>query len=262
MSESNSDKVKRFIEFNDSMIVAAMAEYNRADQSIHSKVLLCAIFDSLAKSRFPDCAGNAERFKRTIAEHSNWQDCERVSLLHLVRALEIFPALPPEFLKLNTWACDQFSRQFPLTDRLLSVSTPISKDPTISEVQAYWPTSADGNPKRLGRVHLLQLQHKNLLWLYRNSLIHEYRIPGQGWERNTSTENEPFYQQVATITELSSEAGMKFTNRWELIYPTSFFHQLTNRVLTSVADYHLKHGSSPFVAYSEGSYWIPDFNET
>lgn len=85
MSETITDKVDRFIEFNQSMIAVAMRKSNQADQAIHSKVLLCAIFDSITKSRFPNGITNRERFTRTVAEYAAWNDCERVSLLHLVR---------------------------------------------------------------------------------------------------------------------------------------------------------------------------------
>ena len=88
MSESNSEKVQRFIEYNQCMISTAMIDENQKDQSIHAKVLLCCIFDSLAKSRFPNGMSNGERFKKTVVEYSCWSNHERVSLLHLIRALK------------------------------------------------------------------------------------------------------------------------------------------------------------------------------
>lgn len=55
--------------------------------------------------------------------------------------------------------------------------------------------------------------------------------------------------------------GLIYSNRWELVYPTGFFHQLAVEILRKVANYHLTENSSPFAAYSDGTYWIPTFNK-
>ena len=133
--------------------------------------------------------------------------------------------------------------------------------PLLSEVQSYWPADANGDLKPIKKVHLTQLQHKNLFWLYRNSLVHEYRIPGRGAEWTAELGSDPYYQEVAFIEEFSRDTGIRFTNRWELVYPTGFFLQLTQAALTNIAEFHQRNASSPFAAYSEGSYWIPAFNE-
>lgn len=261
MSESIEAKVRRFIQFNQEMIAAAVADCNRQHQAIHAKVLLCAIIDSLAKSRFSNISANGERFIKTVEECSEWSDCDRVSLLHLKRALELIKEIPSEFCSLENWAAGAFAEKFRLNERLLSVRSPIAKDPVADEVLAYWPVDSANGRKRIGDIGFEKLQHKNLLWLYRNTLVHEYRIPGRGSELSAREEVAPYYQQVAKVEDIHPQSGLIFTKRWELVYPTGFFIQLSEEILQNVAAYHLKEDSSPFAAYSDGSYWIPRFNE-
>ena len=261
MGESIEAKVQRFIQFNQEMIDVAVAECNRRHQSIHAKVLLCAIIDSLAKSRFSNISANRERFIKTVEQCSEWQDCDRVSLLHLKRALELTEDIPDEFSSLENWVAEALAERFRLSTRLISVHLTIAKDPVADQILACWPVDAANVRKRIAGVSFEKLQHKNLLWIYRNTLVHEYRIPGRGSEISARGQTVPFYQQVAQVKDVHPETGLIFTDHWELVYPTGFFLQLSNEILQKVADHHLRERSSPFAAYSDGSYWIPKFNE-
>jgi len=48
---------------------------------------------------------------------------------------------------------------------------------------------------------------------------------------------------------------------FELHYPIDFFKQLCEECIHSVAKEYKDKGESPFKVYSEGEYWIPEFNE-
>ena len=239
----------------------SITDENHKDQSIHTKVLLCCIFDSLAKSRFPNCMSNSERFKKTVAECTNWIDCDRVSLLHLVRAFEVAGTVLPEFEALHEWAKAEFFNKFLLKKSLIGNEILISTDPLLQVVQNNWPTDENGKFKYLGSVQIKYLLHKHLLWLYRNRLVHEYRIPGLDFESPFRPEYDPYYQQVSTI-DFSRDAEISLIHsHWELVYPTGFFQQITKTALTNIAEFHKQNETSPFAAYSEGNYWIPEFNE-
>lgn len=262
LTETNMEKIDRFIQFNQNMINATVTDDNLRNQGIHAKVLLCAIIDSLAKSRFPNISRNGDRFIQTVGECGEWPDSDRISLLHLKRAIEVIPTIPIEFSNLENWADSAMQEKFRVTNRLLSVHKQISEDPAPKEIDPIWPLDASGSRMQLGDIAFKKLQHKNLLWLYRNSLMHEYRIPGKGSELGTLRKRaEPFYQEVSQVEEINSSAGLIFTNRWELVYPTMFFYRLSENILRNVAEHHRRENTSPFEAYSEGSYWIPKFNE-
>lgn len=259
-TETNEEKVHRFIDYNRNIISSTLISENCENQGINAKILLCSVIDSLAKSRFPDMHRNGARFIRTIEESASWPDCERISLLHLRRAMEVAPELPPVFAELEERTEQLLRHRLPISNRILSSRIQITNDPHIDEIITIWPCDKAGQMLKLDRISLQDLTHKGLLWQYRNSLVHEYRIPGRSSELGPRR-NEPFYQQVSQIEDISSEQGIVFTNRWELLYPTGFFRQLVEQILDEVAKFHLANNTSPFAPYSEGSYWIPRFND-
>ncbi|WP_124082540.1 hypothetical protein [Pseudomonas aeruginosa] len=261
MSESLELKVSRFIEFNRLMIKSAIQDHNLDHQGVPAKVLLCSILDSLSKSRFSGVLSNGKRFISMLDACSDWEEKDHVSLLHLARAFEIEPHESSDFSEAKVWISQQMERRFRLSNRLLSVQMKIANDPSMGSVLERWPKNSDGSPKALGGLNLSKIQHKSLLWSYRNSLVHEYRIPGRGAERRLGQDSSAYYQQVSAVEGLDLENGLRFSNRWELIYPTGFFRSLAEHVLQRVAEFHLLNGSCPFAAYSQGSYWIPAYND-
>jgi hypothetical protein len=136
----------------------------------------------------------------------------------------------------------------------------LAKDPELHTVLELWPTDSKDKPIKLSNVAPEQLTHKHLFWLYRNSLVHEYRNPGNGVERISNGENVPFYHELSTITSLSNE-GLQFTNNWELVYPFGFFRELCLVAAKNVSTMHANNNTSPFSAYISGTYWFPTFNE-
>ncbi|GGY54543.1 hypothetical protein GCM10011297_29150 [Bacterioplanes sanyensis] len=258
MRETLEKKIDRFVEFNKDMITSAVSGSNLESQGVNAKILLCSIIDSLAKSRFPGEA-NGARFQKTVKTSANWSNCDRISLLHLKRAIEV-EQKDEQFADLNAWAEDAVRRDFPNSDSALSDQIDIEKDPMPEEVLLRWPRDDKGRPIKLGSISLDKLTHKSLLWQYRNSLMHECRIPGRAVEWSVK-ESIPFYQKVSQFDDYCPDAGLTFTSRWELLYPTGFFQVVAENILADVADYHRSAQTSPFAAYSEGSFWIPRFND-
>lgn len=260
MTETYQEKVKRFLDFNRGMIASAVAKNNLEEQGVNAKILLCSIIDSLAKSRYPQISGNGERFKRTIQTSANWPDCERISLLHLKRAIEVATNGGMGFARLSEWVDTMVQRDFEKDNLILSGQIAIDKDPEFCDFFELWPKDNKNDPIKLGSIAWEKLTHKNLFWQYRNTLMHEYRIPGRAVELNVIT-SEPFYQKVSQFDDYCSDIAITFSNRWELLYPTNFFKTVAENILKEVAQYHLSEGTSPFNAYSDGTFWIPDFNE-
>ncbi|MFC3853505.1 hypothetical protein ACFOSD_11720 [Salinispirillum marinum] len=260
MAETHKEKVERFINFNRDRINSAFSDFNLNEQSVNAKILLCSIIDSLAKSRFPKISSNGERFKRTIQTSAKWNDCERISLLHLKRALQVSHNDNRDFKSLSDWVDSTVNICFNIDNKTLSTEIAISNDPEPKNVLKLWPHDKNNSPIKLGSIHWNQLTHKNLFWLYRNSLMHEYRIPGRAIELNV-TKVEPFYQKVYQIEDYCPDEGVSFTHRWELLYPSGFFRVVAENILEDVAKYHKTEGTSPFKDYSDGTFWIPNFND-
>lgn len=256
--ETLSEKVDRFKTYYLDLIKTAECEQNLANQKVHSKILCCSIFDAISKSLFPKSTSNCMRFVSLVRLCEGWPESQKVSLLHLVRLFEVTPHLPSSANKLKEFATQEFGKSFPISNRLMSNNKPISSDIDIENIKVLWPTQ-DDKPIKIGKVMPHQLKHEHLLWLYRNSVVHEYRNPGRGVELGQYVPEYAFYQEVSTVSALT-EKGINFSNQWELVYPASFFIELCKQALNVASSIHLKNETCPFKAYSEGTYWIPDFN--
>ena len=261
MLETIEEKIERFVQYNKKLMEQIMSIYSHENNGIHAKILFCSLFDSLAKCAYPEIKNNSERFKKTITTHTQWEDAERVSLLHFQRAFEVTDRVIEEFSDLKDEINILFRRHFKPTGSGVSNRISISIDPSYSAIENKWPKNSKGNLSQLGEVALEQLQHKNLLWSYRNSLVHEYRIPGTGTEPIFRKFNNPCYQEISTFAGDNIEDFKIVHKNFELHYPIDFFKKMCQESLHSIVKEYRNKGESPYQVYTEGEYWIPKFNE-
>ncbi|EJO2021542.1 hypothetical protein RQY88_004220 [Vibrio vulnificus] len=257
--ETLEEKVTRYREHFMELISVAEQQQNLAHQKVHSKILCCSVFDAISKSIFPDIKSNGQRFVALVRLCNAWPESQHVSVLHLLRLFEVTNELPKEAKMLEDHVLKHFGSRFKSTNSIMSNNISISSDIHIDDLLALWPKD-NQKPMKVGTVLPHQLKHEHLLWLYRNSVVHEYRNPGNGVELGSSVPDYAFYQEVATGSSFT-ESNMTFTSRWELVYPQKLFINLCKNAVEVASEHHLKKGSSPFTAYSDGTYWLPDFNE-
>jgi len=87
-----------------------------------------------------------------------------------------------------------------------------------------------------------------LLYTYRNSLLHEFRAPGYGFD--FPEEENPFYQNMS---HLSGQEGREFS--WQLSFPISFLRRLCFSSIWGLWVLLTKEGRDPYPAYQFGSRW-------
>lgn len=256
MTETIEEKIERFKVYNRTLIAAAVSKKNRRYQGLPAKLLLCSIFDSLSIAAFPNEDKVGKRYKQTIADHTEWKDHDRVSLLQLNGVMKRIDNISSNFEILKNWVSVETSKKFPSTTRMLSTHTELNRDPFLSEVLAHWPMKADGTPEKLGKLWPEDLTHRGLFWKYRNKLAHEFRLPGRGAQSPFRWEHEPYYQEMSTITNVDPVNGLIFDNHWELIYPTGFFLNIFKESLDSIYLKYMNEKTSPFLLYDESNLWL------
>ncbi|EHT4943417.1 hypothetical protein VV99796_03211 [Vibrio vulnificus] len=259
--ETLEQKLERFRRYYFHLIEVAESDVNLDDQKVHSKILCCSILDAISKSIFPEIKSNCQRFIYLVRQCKSWPDSEKVSVLHLLRLLEINPSLSFEEQRLKKQVLLKYSRMFEPTNSLNNSEFPISSDMDVSELLELWPRQ-NSEYVKVGGVKPYQLKHEYMLWLYRNALVHEYRSPGNGVDLDLGqyAAEHPFYQQVTTVDSFG-ENQLQFTSRWELVYPSRFFLNLCKNAVEVACEFNCERGTSPFNGYSRGTYWLPDFNE-
>jgi hypothetical protein len=225
---------KRRIEVIDS------AKFSEAS-SLYKKILFVGVIDALSKTIYPR-KGNRDRFVSFVRNFANWKDCERISLLHLVKLLEKVP--DTDFSELRKSAFSLFAQW----DEGETVY--LNRDPDYSAIQKLWPKEKE-YMKPLENIQLDSLKHVHLMYTYRNSLIHELRTSGYGLE--DPDDDEPFYHSMLHTPENR--------NTWELVYPLKFFQAICDRALTNLYSYYSDNRINPYDHFAFGTYWIEELNK-
>ena len=208
--------------------------------ALFRKNLYSSILDALSKTTSHPKKGNRERIVDFIRYFGGWAHCEKISLTHLVRLLEKVP--DPSFSGLKQYAFslyDQWSEGEVIY---------LENDPDFDDVKTHWPREI---LKPFEDVQIEFLQHVNLFYRYRNSLVHELREPGYGME--FSKDPNPFYHSMSDFDGKQKS--------WELVYPLRFYEKLCETAIDNLREYYLKDRIEPYMCYTFGTYWIEELNK-
>jgi hypothetical protein len=250
-----TNNAKVVVDENIATFLSAFAEHIRIIASIqasrnprrYKKILYVTVLEAIAKVRYPN-KGAGERFIKLVHNYSVWNDAERISLPHLVAALERtsdarFKALREfAYSELHGWGSGG--------------PVYLDSDPDLSTIQSLWPKDESG--KLLANQNVLlelsQLRHVDMLYAYRNYLIHESRQPTTGFEEEDDI--APFYESVNMHPTV-------FGNRvseWHLVYPAAFLEKLSNCCLSSLGEYLKAKEQDPYLSIKDGWYLVEHFN--
>lgn len=196
--------------------------------AIHKKILYCAILDSLAGIR---CSGkkfsNHDRFICFVCQHSDWPEGEMISVPILYERLNSNSSLKHHlFTKIqghdpnagNTDPCSIFDEP----------------------KHVLWRLAVDGSERKM----INQSRHYELLYKYRNFIVHEFREPGYGADVLAPDASEPRYH--AHLTDPT----------WRLLYPEGFLSKLVHSALDSLHSYFVSQNIDPYTRIKDSSKWF------
>ena len=232
------ERVNQFLGFFDKKCSSVQSLSVSTDDAVFKKMLYVGILDTLSKTTAYPTIGNRERLTSFVKHFCSWKYCEKMSLPHLVRFLEKTPH--PDFTNLREFV-------LPLFDQWKMSESKFDVEPDFSQLKHLWPRNIQ---KHFADVYLESMQHLNLFYRYRNSLIHELRELGYGIE--SEKDIEPFYQYV--------EHSSKSKHSWELVYPLRFYESLCQTAIKNLAIYYVKNRIDPYSFFQFGSYWIEELN--
>ena len=208
--------------------------------SINAMVFL--IIDTLSKAIHPKMnKNNSKRFQLFIEQYANWKDSERTSLPHIARLIEI---IPDAFdIKLRDWIKTKISEWG------YNAYVNVSNDPMISEIPDLWPKTL---PEPFKRFKLKMFQHRSLIYGFRNDLIHELKMSGDGHE---SGKTNPYYYLTHVGPSFKSKAY------WRLYYPPGFMLKIAENSITAVEEYYKLTKKNPFDSFDYGIFMFPELNK-
>ena len=192
---------------------------------------------ALSKTTTPPTSGNRERLVSFIRNFSGWRNCDKISLPHLIRYLELVPS--PEYSSVREYAFSKIDTWTP------GIFTSIDNDIEYNDIKGRWPKNTQ---KPIENIQLDHIQHVQLFYNYRNGLIHELRERGYGMEIGMDT--EPYYHTM--------KDGDNVT--WELVYPVGFYKIICETALEKLKVYYINNRINPYNHFSFGTYWLDEFN--
>lgn len=236
------DEIKKYIDtfigtFEENLIAIKSVNFAVRD-NLFKKVLYIGVIDASSKVVYPN-KGHHKRFTGFTRNFCDWKNSERINLPHLIQLLKSVPE--PEFSDLRNYSssCMKSWRK--------GAEIKLDNDIEINEISKRWPKGYD---KEIGKIKIEWLTHYNLLYNYRNSVIHEMRRPPDGIEHKD--DKDPYYLSVPSRGEKE--------DHWELVYPLSFFHELCTTGLTHLKKYLEDNHLNPYEYFDFQEYWIPDLN--
>ena len=224
---TTADKIDRYCLYFDGELIRIKSIESR----LHSKILLVALLDTLARVRNPGTRSNKERFLLLTSTCTDWTDSERVSLYQL----SLDPSLSSALRQLAIQS---------IADWTYGHMPGLERDPLISAVLPM----ADTEPHRTA---IQQSKHVNLLYVYRNHLVHEFREPGNGSEMDHK-DKVPYYHSLSHM----NREGKIEKDTWELVYPLGFFFSLAQSAIIHIRRYLTKNHLDPYSAYALGTKWM------
>jgi len=207
-------------------------EISDLQNRLHKKILFVVMMDTLARARHPNVASNKQRFLKLIDDCSAWVDRNRVSLplLSLRISSTVTNKLEESVLaRLANW---DYGRIYDL-----------SVDPPETELEPLAKSEFE-------RQAIQNSRHADLLYIYRNHLIHEFREPGSGIEMD-QRDTAPYYHGMTHL----NHAGRIVNESWELVYPLGFFKVLVGSCLRNLKAHLEKNALNPYSFYEFGTLW-------
>ena len=179
------EKINRFCDY----FVGEVGSVPANASNLQKKLLFCCLIDTLGRAAFPLESSQHTRFVNLVNTFSCWELRKHVSMQQVLLRLA-------ERKLTNNRLCEGLRQRISgwQTGTVMSAAT----DPQLDEMMSL----ADSDQEK--KV-IRECLHTELLYHYRNRLVHEYRESGYGFELSDDGD-EPFYH--------SDSSGV-----WQLVYP-------------------------------------------
>jgi hypothetical protein len=218
--ENMGKAIQRYIE----NLRSHVEEGDSVSNEVFRKAIYFIVMDTLSKAAFPGVTQHHKRVIEFIDMCSNWMDKDRVSSQQLLLTLQENGIVTGQLFTLiqqYVFSWQRTTKIRPIQDPIISELIPIATEQEITLVQ--------------------DAQYKELYYLYRNTLIHEFREPGIGTDLFLN-DDSPYYHS-------------RGSDPWQLIFPVGFLKRLCLESLDGLAKHLQDNHLNPYDAYKFGSMW-------
>jgi hypothetical protein len=267
MNESAADdRRSRFLSWAEKQLsrIQALAlplAMNSADDRSHlreiQKTAILSLLDTLAKAFEGGGKGrNKQAFVRLAENRASWADADRISVVHLSKALDLHLKRSPEDAALWGEMQEWLRTDYPWILNGTGEEHEISFDPNLRLVQEKWPRSSGNSLAKCMALEISQFKHSSLLYVYRNCLVHESRE--QTFSMEHINDDNPMYHAVDRLIYNADEDKWGKVREYHLVYPLSFLTKLVNNCIDIFRE---DPGVDPYPSFSFGPYLVQQLNE-
>jgi hypothetical protein len=228
MKNNNEDIDLFFGHFEQLHLSISQSELVYASE-VSKSILLCSIIDSVSRVVYPKL-GHREKFTYFIDDFSQWKNVDKISLVQLFYFLKEEDDLKYEPLK--TYVGGKIQQM------------------TVGKI--YEPEFDEYiyNLKYLKVIEneIKKFSYSNLLYKFRNYVIHEFRTPGKG--SDFIQKDEIYYHHFGHFGESKSE------KTWELVFPVKYLLKLVEDSLDKLKFYCKQNNINPYDNFSFETSWI------
>lgn len=209
--------------------------------------LYVVVLDALSSIVYPMEKKPRKRFAKFILKFGNcWTGKKNISLPILMELLDKYP--DKNFTELRDFAHGKMCN-WPTSQPVY-----LEKDLSLDEVQERWPRNENKELLKLGKKDYEYLQHFNLLYTYRNSLVHQFlRL---GWifdELEVDVIYEPYYRHALDTRHIQAPE-----NHWYLCYPKEFLSNLCTQSLYELSEHFRRTQEDPFPRYNRSLFFFEE----
>lgn len=201
----------------------------RYANEISKPILLCSILDSISRCIYPKL-GHREKFTYFVDDFSQWKYVDKISVVQLYYFIKDETDIKYEPLK----------------------SYVINKVEKMTVGKLYEPEFDEylNQLKYLKVVEneIRKFSYSNLLYKYRNYVVHEFRTPGKG--SDFAQKDEIYYHHFGHFGESKNE------KTWELVFPVKFLIKLVSESIDNLKYYCKQNKINPYDNFSFDTIWI------
>jgi hypothetical protein len=235
-----TEDIKFFIyHFKEQSTIIYSASFSAYEKQ-NKKILFMCLIDALSQTY--KGKNHREQFVEIIKKFSGWKDFSKVSLPHLNEFLKKYP--DDSFAALRKYCSEKMINWQP--GDLIN----LDKEPDITEINTLWPDEYKKIKIDSKEISVDSFSHAQLLYSYRNTLVHEFREAGYGiGSRNI---DEPHYHAMY------GPESDSYT--WEMVYSVNFFKKISDEIIVNLEQYYIKNKINPYSKYEFGTYFLALLN--
>jgi len=229
-----SEKIESFFDYFRRLLNGVSSTKFEFSPFVCQSILLCSMLDTLSKCVY-DYLPNNVRFICFVDDFTGWKCKDRISLIQLFYFMQKENHL--KYNETKAFLNDRFSGLTP------DVIYKASRDLLLSDIP---------HPKVI-EEEIRQFTYSNLLYKFRNSVVHEFKTLGDGMDFGEIS--EAYYHSLSHLdVDDNNTIIEKIT--WELVFPTKYLATLVSQSIDNLQAYCIANKINPYEHYYFENTWL------